>query len=90
MFSESLASLSLHKHSRHPIQSVNRRLNNAAGTVGSLSAGVSVDTIGVLNLDRGTVSQSVISLVTGGGLVSAVIEQSVSVSSVWPCFMLQH
>lgn len=64
MFSQSLASLSLHKQS--VIHSENTLLTNAGGTVGSLSAAVCVDSIRVVNLDRGTASQSVISLVIRG------------------------
>ncbi|KAK1878054.1 LIM and SH3 domain protein 1, partial [Dissostichus eleginoides] len=51
--SNSLASLSLHKHS--VIHSENTLLANAGGTVGSLSAAVCVDSIRVVNLDRGTI-----------------------------------
>lgn len=67
MFSQSLASLSLHKQSViHSENTLLTLLTNAGGTVGSLSAAVCVDSIRVVNLDRGTASQSVISLVIRG------------------------
>lgn len=64
---------------RHPIQPVNTLLAAAAGTVASLSAGGSGDRIGVVNLDRGSVSQSVISLVIRRAGYSARSWSSVSV-----------
>lgn len=67
VFSQSLALLSLHKHSViHSENTLLTLLANAGGTVGSLSAAVCVDSIRVVNVDRGTVSQSVISLVIRG------------------------